>query len=89
MMLRLENTLGQKLELYPTDDEELSLLQEQVDETGRQAASQLCDEQVKSKSSSSRKRRSVVEETDDKDRLDDDVVEAGMPKYSLKRKRGA
>ena len=53
MMLRLENTLGQKLELYPTDDEELSLLKERVDEARRQAASQLRDEQVKS---SNRKR---------------------------------
>ena len=85
MMLRLEQTLDQKLELYATD-EELCLLKERVDEAGRHTASQLRDEQVKLKLKSSRKRRPIVEEADEKDR-DDDVVEAGMPKHSLEKKR--
>ena len=80
MMLQMEQTLDQKLELYATDEEE------RVDEAGRHATIELHDEQVRLKSLSSRNQNSTVGEADEKDR-DDDVVEAGMTKYSSKKKR--
>lgn len=83
-MLRLEHALGQKLELYPIDDDEIALLTERVDEAGKAAANQLRDEE-KVKGATG-KRRQRVDRADDNDR-DDDVVEVGMPRGSFKRKR--
>lgn len=82
-MLRLEHVLGQKLEAYPTDEEEIAVLADRVDEAGRVAASQLRDE-AQTKGTSGKRRRKV--DRDDRDR-DDDVVEAGIPRHSFKRKR--
>ncbi|KAF8070410.1 P-loop containing nucleoside triphosphate hydrolase protein [Lyophyllum atratum] len=84
LMLRLEKVLDRKLDLYPTEPEEIALLKERVHEAGRLARNQLKDESKDM--DRGRKRRSRGAKTDDKDR-DDDMVEAGMPTASYKRKR--
>ncbi|KAG5719153.1 ATP-dependent rRNA helicase RRP3 [Termitomyces sp. T112] len=82
VMLRLEMALERKLDLYPTEAEEIALLKERVYEAGREARNQLRDD---SKSHNGRRKRWSHKGTgDDKDR-DDDTVEAGMP--NLKKKR--
>jgi ATP-dependent RNA helicase DDX47/RRP3 len=78
---RLEFVLGQDLEVWPTDKEEVLLLRERVDEAARLTANEL-KEQGKTK----RKRRASDRDGDDRDR-DDDVVEAGMPVAVHRRKR--
>ena len=70
-MKRLEKVLGQELELWPTDKEEVFLLRDLVDEAGRLTVNELKDH-----GKTKRKHRGY--DGDDKDR-DDDVVEAGMP----------
>ena len=81
MMQRVEAVIGKKMELWATDEEEVTLLRERVDEASRLAINELKDQ---SRSGSGRKRRrdggSMI---DDADR-DDDMVEAGTP---LKRKK--
>jgi len=65
------------MDLWPTDDEEVALLKERVDEAGRVAANELKEQGAKG--GNSRKRtRDNGRSKDDRDR-DDDVVEAGMP----------
>jgi len=81
LMQRVEAVIGKKMELWPTDEEEVTLLREQVDEASRLAANELKD-QVKA-GSGRKRRRDRISEVDDGDR-DDDMVEAGMP---LKRKK--
>ncbi|RDB19565.1 ATP-dependent rRNA helicase rrp3 [Hypsizygus marmoreus] len=82
-MLRLEEVLGRKLEQYPTDEQEIALLRERVEEAGRHAANQLREE-IAAKGGG-KKRRQIADKGDDKDR-DDDVVEAGMPSFKRKRR---
>jgi len=76
LMQRVEAVIGKKMELWPTDEEEVTLLRERVDEASRLAVNELKDQ---SRGGFGRKRRRegglVV---DDMDR-DDDVVEAGIP----------
>jgi superfamily II DNA/RNA helicase len=81
LMQRVEAVIGKKMELWPTDEEEVTLLRERVDEASRLAANELKD-QIKV-GSGKRRRRDRVSAVDDVDR-DDDMVEAGMP---LKRKK--
>ncbi|KAL6310312.1 P-loop containing nucleoside triphosphate hydrolase protein [Sparassis latifolia] len=83
IMLRLEAAIGRKLELYATDEQEIALLRERVEEAGRHVANQLRDE-AKTKGTS-RKRRQTGDKADDKDR--EDMVEAGMSTSSFKKKR--
>lgn len=84
LMLRLEKVLNQKLDLYPTDLQEIALLKERVVEAGRLARNQL-NEESKARGGG-KKRRYKLSGGDDRDR-DDDVVEAGMPTLSHKKKR--
>ncbi|GLB34227.1 putative DEAD box helicase family protein [Lyophyllum shimeji] len=84
LMLRLEKVLDRKLDLYPTELEEIALLKERVHEAGRLSRNQLKDESRDR--DEGRKRRSRGAKMDDKDR-DDDMVEAGMPTASYKRYR--
>ena len=81
MMQRVEAVIGKKMELWATDEEEVALLRERVDEASRLAVNELKDQ---SRNGSGRKRRrdggSVADEVD----RDDDMVEAGMP---LRRKK--
>lgn len=81
MMQRVEAVIGKKMELWPTDEEEVTLLRERVDEASRLVINELKDQ---AKGNSGKKRRwDEGSAADDLDR-DDDVVEAGIP---LKRKK--
>ena len=82
LIQRIEAVIGKKMELWPTDKEEIALLRERVDEASRIATNELKDLM---KSGHGKKRRRETEGTrDDMDR-DDDVVEAGIP---TKKSRG-
>jgi ATP-dependent RNA helicase DDX47/RRP3 len=82
LMQRVEAVIGKKMELWPTDEEEVTLLRERVDEASRLAANELKDQgrtgYVK------KRRREGGLAADDADR-DDDMVEAGMPSKRKKR----
>lgn len=83
LMQRVEAVIGKKMELWPTDEEEVALLRERVNEASRLAANELKDQ---SKAGSGKKRRrDGAPAAEDVDR-DDDMVEAGMPS-KRKRKR--
>jgi len=81
MMQRVEAVIGKKMELWPTDEEEVTLLRERVGEASRLTVNELKD-QAKA-GSGKRRRRDGGSVADDLDR-DDDMVEAGIP---LKRKK--
>lgn len=83
LIQRIEAVLEKKMELWPTDAEEIALLRERVDEAGRLATTEMKDQN----SGKSRKRRrgDGGGGKDDMDR-DDDIVEAGMPKKQSKSK---
>ncbi|OCH95049.1 DEAD-domain-containing protein [Obba rivulosa] len=83
LVQRIEATIGKKMELWPTDAEEIALLRERVDEAGRVAVNEMKEQGISG--SHGRKRRREQGGKDDRDR-DDDVVEAGMP--SKKRSKG-
>lgn len=83
LVQRIEQVIGKKMELWPTDDEEIALLKERVNEAGRVAIAEL-REQAMNGNKGGRKRRRDDGGRDDRDR-DDDVVEAGMP---MKKKKG-
>jgi len=86
LIQRIEKVVGKKMDLWPTDDEEVALLRERVDEAARIAVTELKESKEQGKGGGSRKRRR--EEgggRDDKDR-DDDMVEAGMPSRHKKSK---
>lgn len=75
------------MELWPTDDEEVALLRERVDEAARIAVNELKELKEQGKGNGGRKRRREEGgERDDKDR-DDDMVEAGMPSRHKTSKR--
>ncbi|KAF9452306.1 DEAD-domain-containing protein [Macrolepiota fuliginosa MF-IS2] len=82
LVQRIEQVTGKKMELWPTDDQEIALLKERVNEAGRVAIAEL-REQAQSGNKGRKRRRDGGGGRDDQDR-DDDVVEAGMP---TKRKR--
>ena len=83
LIQRIEQVIGKKMELWPTDDQEIALSKERVNEAGRIAAAEL-REQALNGNNKGRKRRREAIRRDDQDR-DDDVVEAGMP---TKKKKG-
>lgn len=92
LLQRIEQVIGTKMDLWPTDAEEIALLKERVNEAGRVAVSELKEQGSKD---SGRKRRRGGEgyarggegySRDDGDR-DDDVVEAGIPQRHKKSKR--
>lgn len=82
---RIEQVLGEKLALWPTDEEAIALLRERVEEAGRLAVKEL-KEQAKEGKGRKRHRDDEPGGKDDVDR-DDDVVEAGMPMKKQKSKR--
>jgi ATP-dependent RNA helicase DDX47/RRP3 len=76
--------INKKMDLWPTDKEEIALLRERVDEAGRLAATELREE---GRMKGHRKRRKGEgEDMDIRDR-DDDVVQAGMPTKKKKSRR--
>ena len=83
LVQRIEAVIGKKMELWPTDTEEIALLRERVDEAGRVATNELRDQS--GGKSARKRRRDHSGGRDDRDR-DDDVVEAGVPK--TKRSKG-
>lgn len=86
LVQRVETVVGKKMELWPTDDEEVALLRERVDEASRIAVTELKEMKEQGKGGRSRKRgREEGGGKDDRDR-DDDVVEAGMPRGQKKFK---
>ena len=83
LIQRVEAVIGKKLELWPTDAEEVALLRESVDEAARLAINTL---KQQAKEGKGRKRmREGMGGRDDRDR-DDDVVEAGMPRVKRPKK---
>lgn len=78
LIQRIEAVIGKKMELWPTDTEEIAMLRERVDEAGRAATNEM-KEQSGGKSARKRKRDRNGGDRDDRDR-DDDVVEAGVPR---------
>ncbi|KAG6825951.1 ribosomal RNA processing protein [Tricholoma furcatifolium] len=85
LVQRIEAVIEKKMELWPTDAEEIALLKERVNEASRLAVTEM-KEQAGKGGSGSRKRRREEGGRDDRDR-DDDVVEAGMPKRAKKGSR--
>ena len=83
LIQRIEAVIGKKMDLWPTDPEEVALLRERVDEAARLAVAELKEQAKEGKLG--RKRHRDSDFKDDRDR-DDDVVEAGMP--SKKSKKG-
>lgn len=77
---RLELVLGKPLDLWPTEKEEMALLNERVNEAARLAAAELRDQAPKDK----RKLHRSESAKDEKDR-DDDVVKAEMPRSKKRR----
>ncbi|KII88635.1 hypothetical protein PLICRDRAFT_41832 [Plicaturopsis crispa FD-325 SS-3] len=84
LLQRIEAVVGKKMELWATDDEEVALLRERVDEAGRIAVTELKEQG--GKDGGKKRRRDDGGGRDDRDR-DDDVVEAGMPKHNKKKGR--
>ncbi|KAK0210634.1 P-loop containing nucleoside triphosphate hydrolase protein [Desarmillaria ectypa] len=84
LLQRIEQVIGTKMDLWPTDAEEIALLKERVNEAGRVAVNELKE----NSKDGGRKRRRGGEgySRDDGDR-DDDVVEAGIPQRHKKSKR--
>ncbi|EIW85046.1 DEAD-domain-containing protein [Coniophora puteana RWD-64-598 SS2] len=81
LIQRIETVIAKKMELWPTDEEEVALLRERVEEAGRVAINELKEE---ARFNEGRKRRREDRGSkDDRDR-DDDVVEAG----GVPKKRG-
>ncbi|OCB84259.1 DEAD-domain-containing protein [Sanghuangporus baumii] len=85
LIQRIEAVIGKKMELWPTDAEEIALLRERVDEAARLAAKEL-KEQAKEGKGRRKRGREDIGSLDDRDR-DDDVVEAGLPAKKLKKGR--
>ena len=84
LVLRIEQVIEKKMELWPVDKEEVALLRERVDEAGRLAATELKEQGIKG-GHGKKRRREEGGGKDDMDR-DDDIVEAGMP--MVKKKKG-
>jgi len=84
LIQRIEAVINKKMELWPTDKEEIALLRERVDEAGRLAATELREEG--GKKGHRKRRKGEGDDNDVRDR-DDDVVQAGMPARKKKTKR--
>ena len=83
LLQRIESVVGRKLELWPTDAQEVALLRERVDEAGRVAVNELKELKDQGKGGGRKRRWEEGGGRDEKDR-DDDTVEAGMPKRRKK-----
>jgi ATP-dependent RNA helicase DDX47/RRP3 len=82
LIQRIEAVIGKKMDLWPTDKEEVALLRERAEEAGRLAAAELRDQVAQGGRKRKKDRGGGADERD----RDDDQVEAGMP--SVKRKKG-
>lgn len=88
LVQRIETMTGKKMELWPTEKEEVAMMRERVDEAGRVAAGEMKDMAGRGGTGGKKRRRDESGGKADRDR-DDDVVEAGMPttKKRFKRRR--
>ncbi|KAK7693662.1 ribosomal RNA processing protein [Cerrena zonata] len=87
LIQRIEKVTGKKMELWPTDAEEVALLRERVDEAGRVATTEMKEMSMNGKFGRKRRRDDGGGGgRDDRDR-DDDTMEAGMPKKKSKGRR--
>ncbi|KAG6836753.1 hypothetical protein H0H93_003832 [Arthromyces matolae] len=84
LIQRIEAVIGKKMDLWPSDAEEIALLKERVDEANRLTVNEL--KAANDGSGRKKRRREDGGGRDERDR-DDDVVEAGMPKRPKKGKR--
>ncbi|KAF8503620.1 DEAD-domain-containing protein [Russula emetica] len=84
LIQRIEAVINKKMDLWPTDKEEIALLRERVDEAGRLAATELREEG--GMKGHRKRRKGEGEDKDVRDR-DDDVVQAGMPTKKKKSRR--
>ena len=86
ILQRIEQVIDKKLELWPTDTEEIALLKERVSEASRLAVTELREMDSKGRDGGGRKRKHNNDRRgDDKDR-DDDEVEAGVPRRRPRHK---
>jgi len=72
--------------MWATDEEEVALLRERVDEAGRIAVNELKELKEQGRSGGGRKRRREDGGGRDERDRDDDMVEAGMPSKHKKSK---
>jgi ATP-dependent RNA helicase DDX47/RRP3 len=86
LIQRIENVVGKKMELWPTDEEEVAILRERVDEACRVAATELKGLKEQGRGGGSRKRRREDGGGADERDRDDDMVEAGVPSKHKKSK---
>jgi len=86
LIQRIESVVGKKMELWPTDEEEVALLRERVDEAGRVAVNELKELKEQGRGGGGRKRRREEGRGRDERDRDDDMVEAGMPNKHKKPK---
>ena len=77
LVQRIETVIGKKLELWPTNKEEMMLMRERVDDAGRLAAAEMRDQQKDKRHKRKRGGDDDGWKGDDRDR-DDDVVDADM-----------
>ncbi|KAG1782742.1 DEAD-domain-containing protein [Suillus placidus] len=82
LIQRIEKVIDKKMELWPTDKEEVMLLKERADEAARLAINELKEE---AKAGGKKRRREDGVGRDERDR-DDDVVEAGVPRKRHSKK---
>jgi ATP-dependent RNA helicase DDX47/RRP3 len=75
LIQRIETVIGKKMDLWPSDAEEVVLLKERVAEAGRLATVELKEQQ---NAGGKKRRRGNGAKNDGGDR-DDDEVEAGLP----------
>ncbi|KZT26275.1 DEAD-domain-containing protein [Neolentinus lepideus HHB14362 ss-1] len=85
LVQRIETVIEKKMDLWPTDKEEVALLRERVDEAARLAVNEL-REQSHGKGHGRKRRRDEAGGRDDRDR-DDDVVQADLPKHKKNKGR--
>ena len=86
LLQRVERVIGKELEMWATDEEEVALLRERVDEAGRIAVNELKELKEQGRSGGGRKRRREDGGGRDERDRDDDMVEAGMPSKHKKSK---
>lgn len=84
LIQRIEAVINKKMDVWPTDKEEIALLRERVDEAGRLAATELREEG--GKKGYRKRRKGEGEDKDIRDR-DDDVVQSGMLSKKMKSRR--
>ena len=84
LIQRIEAVTGKKMDLWPTDKDEIALLRERVEEAGRLATTELREEGTKG--GHRKRRKGDRDDRDIRDR-DDDIVQAGMPTKKRKSKR--